>query len=973
LNSLSAKRYLFILSTLLLLTQVVPGIGASNTDRNPDAWLQTETEHFTFIFKEKDGSAVDEILNYAEDVYRDITTYFDSYPEEIRCIILGNSDEPSGYFSPVPPHHMGLGIHAPTYPLAGSKTESWLELVFTHELTHYIHLTSEYGTIHAFSRIFGNGISSAFAFFLPGWMTEGIAVEFETLYTAGGRGRNPFFEMLYKAPVIEDRFFTLKQSAYPSAFPPKSRIYTAGYLLVNYMMEVYGTEIFQSIHNEFLRFPFFGPWRAIRNATGSPASEIFEAMQTQLKQKYDPYKDFPEGERFSPDAVGDYYFPKTTERGLLTYRYSLTDPAALVFIDKDSGEEKLILQTVLTDPSSFSSSETGSTIAFSSVLYEDYGPNKETELSRLYLFFPESNELKILPSGTGCWHPALSPDGTRLVAVQGLGTYNRLIEIDLESGDISVLYEEEKTRIFNPVFSPAGDKIAFVKNTEGIQDIFLIDTDNGDGSAAGPKTPAPLFTIDQAGDYFPNFLKNGDVLFSSDREGFLALYKTSIDSGRTERIVRDPVAAIAGIEIDDKILYTSYSSKGYCLKKTAAGDIENSVIDMPLEEGHLDAPKSAHSNVQTGIDSLPKSDMEPGSFTTGPYRDLPKPSFWLPYPSLISTSKNITDLGFGAYIHAVSTLQNWTWSLSAAFHPSVLQPAGDFNLTFNRGRVSYIYSFRQDYNAYDSSLNEYQQETTLEAALRYSILSDYVLGRGRKIGFQTGLTYTRAVYDTGDFPLTIAVSPSGMKKSQEFELFGSLNMNTYKIDSRKALYPRTAFDTHFECRTPVPLSAEDATGVTALTGFNLSVPGFFPAQSIKSGTKLSYSSMSLVETRPFKPRGFSTEQEQTIPGTYLTCLEYQFTIALTDLPLIRGMYLLGLAGALHIEQGGEWQVTDGFLQNDPYPYLGIEIVSLLGYNAISLPLGIGLNYSIDPANRANPFRGYIFFGYNSFMESSYDF
>ena len=282
-----------------------------------EGWIKIETEHFLFVFEPRDQTYVDELVTFSEDVYRRITEFFQSYPEKIPVVLYGRTDSVTGFMRS-PPFQMGLSITAPADPWLGARTENWLKLVFTHELTHFIQWTMNRGFYHSLSRIFGSDLKMYSLAPLPGWAIEGPAVYLETLFTAGGRGRNPFFEVLYKAPVIEGKLFSLWQSAYSSVFPPSSRIYVAGYILMDYLHRRFGDDILKRIMDRYLRFPFFGPWRAIKLETGHRTQDIFEDMKKDLVRIYETETRIEPGVTISSKANGDnYYIPRRTD-GLST-------------------------------------------------------------------------------------------------------------------------------------------------------------------------------------------------------------------------------------------------------------------------------------------------------------------------------------------------------------------------------------------------------------------------------------------------------------------------------------------------------------------------------------------------------------------------------------------------------------------------------------------------------------------------------
>ena len=149
-----------------------------------------------------------------------------------------------------------------------------------------MHLGMERGVLHVLSRVFGSDVRWGSAVFLPGWMIEGPTTNLETTFTSGGRGRNPFFELQYKAPIIEGGLFSLAQASYASAFPPSGRIYVAGYVLVDHLLRTYGEDSFTRIMDDYLAFPFFGPWTAIERVTGKKARDIYDDMKADLEERY---------------------------------------------------------------------------------------------------------------------------------------------------------------------------------------------------------------------------------------------------------------------------------------------------------------------------------------------------------------------------------------------------------------------------------------------------------------------------------------------------------------------------------------------------------------------------------------------------------------------------------------------------------------------------------------------------------------
>ena len=184
------------------------------------------------------------------------------------------------------PPHIELYLTAPTDHFLGARTESWLKVLLTHELTHYVHASMDRGFFYALSRVFGPDAAGAHFAFLPGWMIEGPSTNAETIFTAGGRGETRCSRCTPRLPWKRESSsaWSRRHMAPPSR--PPGRIYVGGYILVDFLLSTYGRDAFQRIMDAYLGFPFFGPWSAIRKVTGKSASEVFDSLKKHLEEKY---------------------------------------------------------------------------------------------------------------------------------------------------------------------------------------------------------------------------------------------------------------------------------------------------------------------------------------------------------------------------------------------------------------------------------------------------------------------------------------------------------------------------------------------------------------------------------------------------------------------------------------------------------------------------------------------------------------
>ncbi len=123
---------------------------------------------------------------------------------------------------------------------------------------------------------------------MPGWWIEGITTHTETTFAEGGRGDSLPFALSYQVPLQEDSMWSLAQGAYNGPFTPSGRIYVTGYLMVDYLINTYGVDAFNTINRKFAAFPFFGLSPAFRKVTGHSTKEMFTFALDERKQSLAP-------------------------------------------------------------------------------------------------------------------------------------------------------------------------------------------------------------------------------------------------------------------------------------------------------------------------------------------------------------------------------------------------------------------------------------------------------------------------------------------------------------------------------------------------------------------------------------------------------------------------------------------------------------------------------------------------------------
>ncbi|VFQ45991.1 hypothetical protein [Desulfoluna butyratoxydans] len=192
-----------LIATLLLFTATVACPDASHARYDASwRWRTLRNDHFTIYYPEGHGAYAQRIYNLSDEVYGDITGYLGVTPRRCPVVINPGTDLFNGFFAPFP-NRISL-FETPFYTLRhfgpGSDTADKL---FTHEFTHFVHLTTKLGWYGRVTDFLGDGaaISNVIS---PGWVVEGLTTATETLFTDGGRGRSPCLRAPWN-PVSETR------------------------------------------------------------------------------------------------------------------------------------------------------------------------------------------------------------------------------------------------------------------------------------------------------------------------------------------------------------------------------------------------------------------------------------------------------------------------------------------------------------------------------------------------------------------------------------------------------------------------------------------------------------------------------------------------------------------------------------------------------------------------------------------------
>jgi hypothetical protein len=922
---------------IIFIIFVSISIPAQSTEAPFTGWMETETEHFRIIYEEMSVNSVLEITNFCEDVYTLVTSFFQSYPEKIVLVVHDRIDISNGSYYPAPPH-INIYLSPPLTPEFGAKIDNWLKFLLIHELTHYVNMTIEKGLFYGLSRVLGKSVSSIPGGLMPGWAIEGIAVKLESDFTGGGRGNNPFFEIFSKALILEDELFSWRQAAYSSQHPPLNRIYIAGYIINDYLSRKYGDDIFVKIYKAYLFFPPLGFNHYVKKITGDSISVIFASMETELKNIYSNINTVS-GELLSPDTESNYYLPKITAGEWILYRDSLDKEPAIITMNPFTKQETVLVKSSLSDYKSFSVTDNGKLIYFTTLGIKGNHPAGLTATSDLYVLNRSTDKIQKITSNAHLHQPAVSPNGERLVAVQKEGQNTRLVEVEISTGIIKPIFEKKGSSVFSPDFSLDGEKLVFtVQDTKG-RNIFIIDN----------KYNIESLNKDIPGDaYNPLFRDNGNIVFVSDMEGTPSLYELKMNEIRIlKKIFTDPAGLFSGFISKNNIIYSTYTHRGYTLKTAPYVTDEKEILFQDIKKTDISRPFPQNSNLENNKK----------------YTDLPKLVAFIPIPFYINPlyeSSMIFGPGVSTYFRSI--LGKSEIFSTITMDTSNVQPGGSFDFTYNWGPGRINYSLLQGYLE-KSGINDAIQTTQQQLIFDIPIMNQINLGNHTYLNFFTGIIDNYSIRSNMDFPFCSPDPDLNIKFTNN-----AYNVNgfTYSFSGQKSqadtIQPfKVSSSTIFY--TPISNYFFKQFAIKNTSSINL--PSLFDHQVLKLSGRVTYSEIDDLQYLN-NPRGFYLESNNNID--LLTAVDYLFTISVPDWPILGGLSLQGISGSIHLEKIISFERTR--LTVDENYYCGMELIFLGNYINILESAGLGIAYRINKNSQflnSENLGIYLFIGTNSFQ------
>ena len=199
-------------------------------------WRTISTTHFYVHYTPELEAQARRTAANAERAYTQLSSQLTKPRGKIDIVLSDAVDFSNGSATAVPTNRIVLYANPPVDQSALRFTDDWNALVVTHELTHIFHLDRSRGIWALGQHVFGRTEALFPNYNSPSWLTEGLAVHFESYFTGAGRLKGTEHYIIARAAALDRNFPNLNQLSLANPrFPFGESAYSYGSLIVDRM------------------------------------------------------------------------------------------------------------------------------------------------------------------------------------------------------------------------------------------------------------------------------------------------------------------------------------------------------------------------------------------------------------------------------------------------------------------------------------------------------------------------------------------------------------------------------------------------------------------------------------------------------------------------------------------------------------------------------------------------------------------
>jgi hypothetical protein len=514
--------------------------GSSATAQRPDAhWQTIATPHFRVHFAPASEEVARRAAASAEWAYAALARELVAPRGTIELVVSDDVDFSNGFTTTFPTNRIVIYADPPVDEGSLRNYSDWITLVVTHELTHVFQLDRSRGAWAALQHVFGRNPFLFPAAYEPRWMTEGIAVYYESRITGSGRIVGTAHRAIARAAAIGGRSPSLASlSTSRTSYPGGESVYIYGSLVIDELAREDGAASVPAfIERSSAAFPFFYN-RLARRAFGESFADLLRAVRDSTRAGIATGGGAVPLDGWHERASGFDLIraPRWLDSTRIVFAGDRGRETSAAYVADAEGHLRRLGRRVGVEPNVPLSD--GSLLT---AQLEFSGPFE----IRSDLYVQRGRTLRRLTFGERLAAPDARADG-EIVAVQAEPGTTRLVRVSPDGRRVRpITMASLDTQWAQPRWSPGGDAIAAVRLIRGGRSQIVVIDSGGTlrqvvADEQGSVSAAPSWSADGTAIYF-----------TSDRSGTREVYAQPLSSMREKRTpdrLSDAITALSDPE-----------------------------------------------------------------------------------------------------------------------------------------------------------------------------------------------------------------------------------------------------------------------------------------------------------------------------------------------------------------------------------------------------------------------------------------